>query len=133
MIKKSSILKLQTDEGLLEGHDSCSRYLEKTVEDLLLHPAALDKVAQDTLLKDVQVVFTQEDNKKFLTAPTKETVLRVLSDSNLLEAPGTDGIPCLLYKEHWDLLGDQLTEVMYEIFKNKTLPKSMATSLILYL
>ena len=102
------------------------------MEELLLHPAALDKVAQDTLLKDVQVVFTEEDNKKFLTAPTKETVLRVLSDSNLLAAPGTDGIPGLLYKEHWDLLGDQLTEVMCEIFKNKTLPNSMATSLMVF-
>ena len=56
----------------------------------------------------------------------------MLSDSNLLAAPGTDGIPGLLYKEHWDLLGDQLTEVMTEIFKCQALPKSMATSLMVF-
>ena len=29
VIKKSSILKLQTENGLLEGHDACASYLEK--------------------------------------------------------------------------------------------------------
>ena len=105
---------------------------KKTVEDLLLHPAALDEVAQDILLKEIKVVFTEEDNKGFLTAPTKEKVLEVLSDSNLLAAPGTDGIPGLHYKEHWDLLGDHLTEVMTVIFRCQALPKSMATSLMVF-
>ena len=93
VIKKTSILKLQTENGLLEGHSHCAKYLEKTVEDLLLHPAALDQVAKDILLKEVQVVFTENDNKKFLTKPKKETVLKVLSTSTLLAFPGTDGIP----------------------------------------
>ena len=132
VIKKSSILKLQTDNGVLEGHSKCAKYLEKTVEDLLLHPAALDKVAQDILLKEVKVVFTEQDNKKFMTKPTKDTVLKVLSNSNLLAAPGTDGIPALLYKEHWDLLGDHLTGVMTAIFEGHALPNSMEISLMVF-
>ena len=132
VIKKSSILKLQTDHGLLEGHEQCSEYLEKTVEDLLLNPAALDEVAQDILLNELDVVFTEQDNKKFLTSPTKDKVLKVISGSNLLAAPGTDGIPTLFYKEHWDLFGDSLTEVMTEIFKCKPLPNSMETSLMVF-
>ena len=72
---------------------------------MLLHPAELDKMAQETLLKEVQVVFTEHDNRKFLTSPSKEVIEKVLSNSNLLAAPGTDGIPGLMYKEHWDLIG----------------------------
>ena len=132
VIKKSSILRLQTDNGLIEGHEPCASFLEKTVEDLLQHPAALDKVAQDTLLKEVEVVFTEQDNKKFLTTPTKEIVLKVISNSNLLAAPGTDGIPGLLYKEHWHLLGDHLTEVMTQIFLCEELPPSMQKSLMVF-
>ena len=41
-IKKSSILKLKTEKGLLEGHAACAEYLEQAVGDLLLHPADLD-------------------------------------------------------------------------------------------
>ena len=77
IIKKTSILRLQTENGLLEGHDACAKFLEKTVEDLLLHPAELDEMAQETLLKEVQVVFTEQDNMKFLTSPTKVVIEQV--------------------------------------------------------
>ena len=70
------------------------------------------------------------DNEKFMTAPTKKDVLRVISSSYLLAAPGSDGIPCLLYKEHLDLLGDSLTDILVEIFQCKPLPSSMLTSLM---
>ena len=58
--------------------------------------------------------------------------MEVLADSNLLASPGTDGIPGLLYKEHWDLIGDHLTEVMNEIHVGKPLPPSMETSLMVF-
>ena len=50
MIKRSSILKLETPSGILEGHSACAAYLEQTVESLLLHPAQLDQGAQQALL-----------------------------------------------------------------------------------
>ena len=74
-IKKSSILKLQTKDGILEGHDACASYLEQTVEDLLLHPAQLDSVAQQVLLDEIEPVFTADDNQKMLTPPTNADVL----------------------------------------------------------
>ena len=42
LIKRSSILKLQTSEGELLGHDACAKYLEKSVAKLLLDPVTLD-------------------------------------------------------------------------------------------
>ena len=67
-----------------------------------------------------------------LKLPTKDTVLKVLSNSNLLAAPGTDGIPSLFCKVHWDLLGEHLTSIMIDIFKGKTLSVSMRTSLMIF-
>ena len=61
-IRKSSILQLQTDNGLLEGHTACSEYLEGLVEELLLHPATRDPVAEETLLAEVPRVFTALEN-----------------------------------------------------------------------
>ena len=52
-IKRSSILKLQCGNVVLEGHARCAQYLEKTVENLLLYPAQLDETAQDVLLREV--------------------------------------------------------------------------------
>ena len=61
-IKKSSILKLQTEQGLLLGHDACTKYLEDAVADILTKPAELSQDAQNELLKEIKPVFTKEDN-----------------------------------------------------------------------
>ena len=50
IIKKTSILKLQTKNGIVEGHAACASFLEQTVEDLLLNHAELDLQAKQTLL-----------------------------------------------------------------------------------
>ena len=131
-IKKSAILQLMTDTGLLEGHEACSSFLEQSVEDLLLHPVQLDQVAQQALLAEVAPVFSKEDNKKLLTPPTHDSVYKTICNSNLHAAPGTDGIPSLLYKECWQVLGTPLTDVMGDIFKEKALPASMRTSLMVF-
>jgi len=62
LTKKSSILKLQTEQGIIAGHDACSAFLEGQLADLLLTPAELDLEAQATLLAECDKVFTEQDN-----------------------------------------------------------------------
>ena len=110
-VKKSSILKLDTGSEILAGHEEVSAYLEKQVADLLLEPAVLNPVAQATLLNEVTEVFTDQDNEDLKKPPDKEEVRSVLFSSNLNAAPGSYGITSLLYKVHWDVLGDHLVDV----------------------
>ena len=132
IVKKTSILKLQTKNGIIEGHAACASFLEQTVEDLLLNHAELDLQAQQTLLAEVLPVFTQEDNLKMLTPPTDDDVLETVSASNLHAAPGTDGLPSLLYKECWSTLGSSLSDVMRAVFSGQKLQRSMRTSLMVF-
>ena len=44
-IKRSSIVKLETELGMIEGHESCATYLESKVHELLDTPADLDQSA----------------------------------------------------------------------------------------
>ena len=90
--------------GLLEGHKDYASFLEEQVESLLLSSNPLDQDARDCLLDEVEHVFTDKDNIKFLAIPEEKEVKEVLSASNLLAAPGTDGIPALLYSECWDTM-----------------------------
>ena len=64
--KKSTILKLDTEVGRLEGHKACAEYLEGQVAQILLQPAVLDAEAQATLLAEISPVFTELDNKNLL-------------------------------------------------------------------
>ena len=70
-IKKSSILKLQTENGLILGHQACADYLEQTVVDHYLSPAILDPVAQQALLAEVEPVFTEQENENFISPPLR--------------------------------------------------------------
>ena len=130
--KKSTILKLQTEQGLLEGHDACAAYLQGALEDLLLQPAQLDQAAQDILLGELDTQFTDKDNQMLLAAPTKEEVEESVKTSNVDAAPGSDGITSLVYKECFEILGDALTEVFKEVFAGSKPTKSQRTSLMLY-
>ena len=132
IIKRNAILKLQSENGILEGHTACASLLERSVEDLLHHPAVLDQHLQQVLLDEVEPVFTAEDNVKFLVPPDAEKVKKVVNSSNLYAAPGTDGLPGLLYKECWSVLGTSLTEVMLAIHGGQKLQTSMRTSLMMF-
>ena len=131
-MKQSSILKLQTEHGLLEGHDLCANYLEDQVAKLLLHPAPLHQEARDCLLGEVHQVFSEQDNVKFMNIPDAAEVKEVLKNSNLLAAPGTDGIPSLLYHECWPIMKDRFTDVIQAIFQGSKPSLSQRTSLMVF-
>ena len=131
-IKRSCILTLETSTGKLEGHQACADYLEQTVEDLLLHPVQLNQAAQDTLLAEVEPVFTAADNTLLLKQPTKTDVLKTLSNSNLHAAPGTDGLTSFFYKNCFDVMGDSLTEVVCAVFSGSKPTLSQRTSKMVF-
>ena len=131
-IKRSSILKLQTDDGMKEGHDECASYLEAQVGHLLLNPGVLDQVAREAMLREVDKVFTDRDNSKLPSKPSQEEVRKVITKSNLSAAPGSDGIPSLLYDRCWDSLGLPLTEVVQAVHEGCKPTLSMQSSLMVF-
>ena len=131
-VKRSAILKLETAEGVLDGHTACSDFLQKEAAKLLLSPAILDSRAQAALLAEVKPVFSEADNEKLKNLPSKDYVFDILCQSNLNSAPGTDGITSLLYKEHWNILGESLYQVTNAIAQGETLSASQRTSLMVF-
>jgi hypothetical protein len=130
--KRSYILKLQTEHGLLEGQAACAQYLQSKVEELLHHPAQLDPTAQNILLAEVDKQFTEKDNKMLIAQPTKDEVEESVKTSNVNDAPGSDDITSLVYRECFSILGDALTEVAQEICAGNKPTKSQRTSLVFF-
>ena len=126
-IKRSAILELNTEKGLLQGHDECSSYLESTVRDLVGSESELNCEAQYFLLGHVTKVFRVEDNAMLEAEPTKNELYETLRLSNLNAAAGSDGITGIVYKECWDSLGDSILDVCKAIFSGSSLSTSMRT------
>ena len=131
-MKRSSILKLQTEAGIIEGHQKCSSFLEDQVRNLLLNPGVVDRSAREIMLKETDQVFTENDNSKLLSMPTMEEIRKVVSKSNQNASPGTDGIPSLLYSRCWGVMGQPLTEVIQAIHRGGKPTKSMRTCLMVF-
>ena len=131
-IQKKSILKLETDNGILDGHDACAKFLENQVANLLLNPAQLDCQAQYQLLQEISPVFTKEDNEMLIKEPSKSEVKLSIAKSNLNAAPGTDSITSYFYYECWEIIGDSITEVTQAIYNGRSPTKSQRTSLMVF-
>ena len=132
LVRKSAILKLETPNGILEGHEECATFLEEEVKNLLLGDAGLVLAAQEQLLEEVVPCFTEADNKVLSSPPTVQDVQDTIANSNLHAAPGNDGIPSLFYKTCWETMGESLTEVMLDIYRCKPLTPSLRTSLMVF-
>ena len=130
--RRSSILKLQTENGLLEGHAKCAKYLENLTSKVLETPANLDITAQNTLLNEIEKCFTDSDNKMLNERPTKSEVKTSVMSSNSSAAPGNDGISNLFYQECFDIIGNALTEVIIAIHNGLPPTQSQRTSLMVF-
>lgn len=132
-IRKTSILKLETDNGeVLSGHIECLKHLEKVTADTFGVPPDLDNEAQTRLLNEVEKVFTLEDNNMMNANPSKQEVKKCLWGSNANSSPGSDGITFLLYRECWEILGDALTEVCVCLYNGVDESASQSLSLMMF-
>ena len=131
-IKKSSILKLKHENQIISGHGECMNFLHSKVAVLLGKKAQLDESAQNVLLNELEVQFTDADNQMLSALPSKEEVKESVRSANDNAAPGCDGISNLVYSRCFDILGDALTEVVQAVFSGEQPTRSQRTSLMVF-
>ena len=107
-------------------------YLEDQVANLLLQPANLYTLAQEELLQDIPISYTDDDNSILKKMPYKKEVRESIWSTNADAAPGTDGLTTFFYKHYWDSFGDMLTEVMQPVHQENSTTSSQKTSLMVF-
>lgn len=48
-----------------------------------------------------------------------------LSEMHPCKSPGPDGLPALFYKRYWDLVGDDIFDVVLEFLNNGSMPEDI--------
>jgi hypothetical protein len=80
---------------------------------------------------------------------TRIEVYQAIKDMKALAAPGPDGLPALFYHNYWDIVGDEIINMVLDVLNNggdpssynstyiclipKTLPPLLLVTLDLYL
>ena len=85
---------------------------------------------QEIFLDKIEAEVTPAENEMLDAMPDKEEFKKTLSESNLQEAPGTDGIKSLFYKLCWPAMGDAPSEIAQAKHKGEKLPVSMRTTMM---
>ena len=83
-ITQSYILQLETENGIVTGHEECAKILTNNIANILEDNFPLDQESQENLLDEVEFVFAEKDNNDLLKLPDKDEVKSVLQKSNLL-------------------------------------------------
>ncbi|XP_049399871.1 uncharacterized protein LOC125863926 [Solanum stenotomum] len=84
------------------------------------------------LLRHIQKRLTDEDNRRLNDFPSMEEVKKVVFDLNGDSASGIDGFTGHFFQQCWDIIGDDVVNVVGAFFNGVTLPKSIThTNLVL--
>ena len=125
-INKSTIQKLKTPNGIIQGHDKCAAFLNEESKALLETEVELDDAAQNLLLASVPPAFDEKDNAMLEAEITDEEIKASLNSSNKNASPGADGLTFQTYVQCWSTLGPHLCQVLREVVKSGSPSKSMS-------
>ena len=86
--------------------------------------------SDSVMLKDIEKVFTPEENRKLSTPFTLEEKTESVKMRANNKGPGSDGITPEFYKEMWDIIGEDVTKVINTVIERGRLSVSQNTGLI---
>ena len=74
------------------------------------------------VLDKVKPRVTQEMNELLCSPYMREEVKKALFNIGDLKAPGPDGLHAIFFKRYWDVIGEELTEVVLGALNSATIP-----------
>lgn len=84
----------------------------------------------EEVLGCVHSCMTNDMNEKFLSPFSGEEVWEALQDMRYLKSPGADGIPVVLYKKFWGLVGDKVEGEVLAVLNGEAMPQGWNETVI---
>lgn len=118
--RKASISELVVDGRSLRSPSDIEQHIQQFYSELYTNDPAVDANETDRAqcLRSVPQRITEEMNMELTKDFTNAEVKKALMDIPANRAPGHDSIPPELFKEMWEVVGDDLTEFITESLKS---------------
>ena len=132
------INSVKTEAGVMENlgpdiilrkKDSISMYIKKYFENVY-KKEGIDENDQEWFLKSVNKSLTIHEQQILELDITQKEVFETIHDMNLNRAPGIDGIPIEFYIKYWDIIKNELTEIVVNIVQGTLLDQNQRKAII---
>jgi len=108
--RKSRILRLEQEDGVIEGEENLKKYITKYYKQLF-GKAKKSKISlEETEVADIPQV-SEEENKMLIDEFTEKEVREAIFQMKHNKAPGPDGFPAEFYQVFWSLIKDDLMAI----------------------
>lgn len=115
-----NLIKLKNNVGIVQWSDAAKgevaiEYFEELFKSSL--PSSFQPVLQNMLPK-----VTDRMNQTLTSPISKEEVRTAIFSIKSESAPGPDGMTALFFQKYWDIVGEQVTKEIQEVFSSGVLP-----------
>ena len=114
---------------MLKGKDQISMYIKKYYEKLY-KKENFDEDYQEWFLQFVSKTLTEEEQRLLQLVVTQKEIFQAIYNMNHNKAPGVDGIPIEFYIKYWDIIKNDLTEVIRNIINGTLLNENQRKAII---
>jgi hypothetical protein len=118
--RKTRIFQLQHEDTVIEGELALKEYITSYYKDLFGPPKRSSFTLDESRVEDI-VQVSQEENDLIVRPFTSDEVCEAIFQMEHNKAPGPDGFPEEFYQAHWEIIKDNLMELLRE-FHDGRLP-----------
>ena len=132
------ITSLKSEENIMEnlgsnvtlkGKDSINMYIGKYYEKLY-DEENFDTEYQEWFLNYVNKTLTDNEINKLGENVSNSEILKAIKDMNINKAPGLDGIPVEFYIKYWDIIKEEIVEIVKNIINGTLLNENQRKAII---
>ena len=126
---EENIMDNLSSDVILKGKDRIKMYIEKYYEKLY-QEENFEMDYQEWFLNFVNKTLTENEINSLGTNVTSTEIFNAIKDMNVNKAPGLDGIPIEFYLKYWDIIKDDIIEIITNIIDGTLLNENQSKAII---
>ena len=128
-IAGKTITKMQINGKMTENQEQIAKHVKQFYNNLY-KPKKINKHMAREILNYTTAKCDENSKKKLEKEITNKELKNALMETEKNKSPGMDGLPYEFYKEFWEIIGDDLTEVINHSLKKGKLSLSQRRAVI---
>ncbi|XP_026416443.1 uncharacterized protein LOC113311863 [Papaver somniferum] len=120
---RNNIDSLKDENGIwVHTREQVAKLLTENCQDI---STSSNPIIEERFYDHLPTVITEEDNNLLTAIPTDEEIFSILKKMESWSAPGPEGFQDGFYKSQWNIIGEDVCNMVKDFFSNKNMSLSL--------